>query len=297
MIFFSIIIPAYNRAHLIQETIDTVLRQTHTRFELIFVNDGSTDNTQQVIESIYTNDSRVKYFFKQNGERGAARNFGLKQAKGDYAVFLDSDDLMQSNYLETLNKIIAENQGIKLLAVKYNYLNNGKTVTHPELQDLPEGWYDRTIFLKGNILACNYSIILKDKSLSYFPEERELSSAEDWLFLLSNLEDQKIFISNEVCLSMRQHDERSMNNNQQVIEARKKAMEWAIRNLRLSEPEKKILKAWSHYFCAIHQYLDHNRPASLKEITSAIKGLGPNKKFLFLFLKSIIGRKMIKFIR
>ncbi|HLF46080.1 MAG TPA: glycosyltransferase family 2 protein, partial [Chitinophagaceae bacterium] len=106
MIFFSVIIPTYNRAHLIKETIDSVLRQTHPHFEIIIVDDGSTDDTKQVIENHFGKDARVIYFYKQNEERGAARNFGLKQAKGDYAVFLDSDDLMLSPYLETLDKII-----------------------------------------------------------------------------------------------------------------------------------------------------------------------------------------------
>ena len=297
MTFFSIIIPTYNRAHLITETIDSVLRQTHSHFELILVDDGSTDNTKQVIDDGYRDIARIKYFYKQNEERGAARNFGLKQAKGDYAVFLDSDDLMLPPYLETLDKIITENPGVKLVAAKYNYFNNDKTVTHPELQHLNEGWYDRTLFLRGNILACNYCINLKDKSFSWFPEQRELASMEDWLFLLSNLLNRKIFISNEVCLSMRQHNERSMNNNQKVIDARKKAMEWVIKNLSLSEDEKKQLIGWSHYFCAVHQYLNFNRIASLKEVIAAINEAGMNKKFLLLFFKSIIGRKIIKAIR
>ncbi|HLF46453.1 MAG TPA: glycosyltransferase family A protein [Chitinophagaceae bacterium] len=297
MIFFSVIIPTYNRAHLITETIDSILDQTYPYFEILIIDDGSTDNTKQIIESGYSNEKKIIYFYKQNEERGAARNFGLKQAKGDYTVFLDSDDLMLSPYLETLDKIITENPGVKLLATKYNYFSNGKTITHPELQHLTEGWYDRSIFLKGNILACNYCINIKDKSFSFFQEERELASTEDWLFLLANLKNNKIFISKEVCLSMRQHDKRSMNNNQKVIEARKKATEWVIKNLNLSESEKKILKAWSHYFCAIHQYLDHNRSASLKEITAAIKGFGLNKEFLLLFIKAIVGRKMIKLIK
>ena len=87
MTFFSIIIPVYNRSHLLGETIDTVLTQSYPGFEIIIVDDGSTENIRKVLDEKYINEPRVKYFRKQNEERGAARNFGLKQAKGDYAVF------------------------------------------------------------------------------------------------------------------------------------------------------------------------------------------------------------------
>jgi GalNAc5-diNAcBac-PP-undecaprenol beta-1,3-glucosyltransferase len=297
MIFFSVIVPVYNRSHLLGETIDTVLAQHYPHFEIIIVDDGSTENIKQVLDEKYSNEPRVKYFRKQNEERGAARNFGLKQATGDYAVFFDSDDFMKPHYLETLNKIIIENPGVKLLAAKYNYDNNGKTEYHPFLQPLAEGWYDQSLFLKGNILACNYCVRVKDPGLQLFPPERELASMEDWLFLLANLANNKIFIKDEICVTMRQHDERSMSNNQKVIEARKKATDWALNKLELSPGKKKTLIAWSHYFCGVHEYLDHKRGAAVKEAIAAIKGNGLQRSFLLLLGKSIVGRKLIKAIR
>lgn len=297
MTFFSIIIPVYNRSHLLSETIDTVLMQSHRGFEIIIVDDGSTENIKKILDEKYTNEPRVKYFRKQNEERGAARNFGLKQAKGDYAVFFDSDDFMKPHYLETLNKIIDENPAVKLLATKYNYDNNGKTEYHPFLQPLAEGWYDQGLFLKGNILACNYCIRIKDNDFKLFPPERELASMEDWLFLLENLADNKIFIKDEICITMRQHDERSMSDNQKVITARRKATDWILKRLDLSVAAKKTLLAWSHFFCGIHEYLDHKRRAAIKEAVSAIKEDGLQKHFLLLLAKSIVGRKLIKSIR
>ena len=297
MIFFSIIIPVYNRSHLLGETIDTVLAQTYPRFEIIIVNDGSTENIKAVIDKKYKVEQRVKYFHKQNEERGAARNFGLKQAKGDYAVFFDSDDFMKPHYLQMLSNIILENPGVKLLATKYNYDNGGKTENNPLLEGIAEGWYDQNLFLQGNILACNYCIKIKDHSFKFFPPDRELASMEDWLFLLTNLADNKIYIKNEIGVTMRQHDERSMSNNQKVIEARKKALEWALNKIELSAEAKKILIAWSHYFCGIHQYLDHKGAAAIKEAITAVKIEGLKKPFLVLIMKSIVGRKIIRVIR
>jgi GalNAc5-diNAcBac-PP-undecaprenol beta-1,3-glucosyltransferase len=297
MILFSVIIPVYNRSHLLGETIDTVLAQTYPHFEIIVVDDGSKEDIKSVLDKKYSNEPRLKFFRKQNEERGAARNFGLKQAKGDYAVFFDSDDFMKPHYLETLQKIITEYPDVKLLAAKYNYDNNGKTERHPFLKGLAEGWYDQDLFLKGNILACNYAIKIKDHPFKYFPLERELASMEDWLFLLENLAKDKIYIRDEICVAMRQHDERSMSNNQKVIEARRLATDWALNKLELSPSKKKILIAWSHYFCGVHEYLDHKRGAAMNEAMKAIKGDGLNKSFLFLLAKSIVGRKLIKAIR
>ena len=94
MIFFSVIIPTYNRSTLLINTVDSVLAQNYPHFEVIIVDDGSTDDTQQVVRNTYSNVPQIRYFYKQNEERGAARNFGLKHAKGEYALFFDSDDFM-----------------------------------------------------------------------------------------------------------------------------------------------------------------------------------------------------------
>jgi GalNAc5-diNAcBac-PP-undecaprenol beta-1,3-glucosyltransferase len=297
MIFFSIIIPVYNRSQLLCEAIDTILIQTHQHFEIIIVDDGSTENIKQVLGEKYNDQQKIRYFRKQNEERGAARNFGLAHATGDYAVFFDSDDFMKPHYLEILNRIILGNPGVKLLAAKYDYDNNGKTEHHPVLQKLSEGWYDQNLFLQGNILACNYCIKIKDHSFKYFPPERELATMEDWLFLLTNLDNNKIYIKDEIGVTMRQHDERSMSNNQKVIEARRKATDWALNNLELSSEKKKTLIAWSHYFYGIHEYLDHKRSATMKEAIIAIREDGLQKKFLILLAKAIVGRKIIKGIR
>lgn len=87
---FSVIIPTYNREKLIGRAIDSVLNQTFKDFELIIVDDGSTDNTKEIIER-YT-DQRIRYIYKENGGQNSALNKGIEFAKGKYVAFLDSDD-------------------------------------------------------------------------------------------------------------------------------------------------------------------------------------------------------------
>ena len=77
---FSIVIPTYNRAHLISKTIESVLHQSFEDFEVLVIDDGSSDNTEEVVSSY--SDRRLHYLRKENGERGAARNFGFARSKG-----------------------------------------------------------------------------------------------------------------------------------------------------------------------------------------------------------------------
>jgi glycosyltransferase involved in cell wall biosynthesis len=99
----SIIIPTYNRAHLIGETLDSVLAQTYTNWECIIVDDGSSDNTDEVVSEYVKKDPRFKYYQRPDehlpGGNGA-RNFGFKMSKGEYVNWLDSDDLLMPNKIE-----------------------------------------------------------------------------------------------------------------------------------------------------------------------------------------------------
>lgn len=99
MPFFSIIIPTFNRAHLIKETILSVQNQTFTDWECIVIDDGSTDNTKEVIKELTKIDKRIRYIYQENAERSAARNNGISNAKGEYICFLDSDDWYEKDNL------------------------------------------------------------------------------------------------------------------------------------------------------------------------------------------------------
>jgi GT2 family glycosyltransferase len=88
----SVVVPTFNRAHLIGRTLDSVLGQTYDRVEVVVVDDGSTDATGDTIARAYGGDARVRYFRKENGGPASARNFGFRHARGEYVALLDSDD-------------------------------------------------------------------------------------------------------------------------------------------------------------------------------------------------------------
>ena len=104
--FFSIIIPTYNRANFLTKAINSVISQTFENWELIIVDDGSTDNTKVIVNEFEVNDNRIKYVYQKNSERSAARNNGISKALGDWICFLDSDDVYHADHLNEFAKLI-----------------------------------------------------------------------------------------------------------------------------------------------------------------------------------------------
>ena len=99
---FSVIIPVYNVETYLRECLDSVLNQTFSDWEAICVNDGSTDHSELILEAYAQKDARIHYVSKANGGTSTARNVGLRAAKGEYIVFLDGDDWLELNALQTL---------------------------------------------------------------------------------------------------------------------------------------------------------------------------------------------------
>lgn len=105
----SIIVPVYNVEKYLKKCIESVLRQTYKDFELILVNDGSTDKSGKICDEYLKLDKRIRVIHKKNGGLSDARNIGIKAAKGEYIAFLDSDDWIENNCYETLINLIKEN--------------------------------------------------------------------------------------------------------------------------------------------------------------------------------------------
>lgn len=100
----SVIIPVYNSEQYLRECIDSVLEQSYTDFELLLINDGSTDSSGKICDEYALKDVRVKVFHKENGGVSSARNLGISKSKGDWITFVDSDDLITDHYFEALKK-------------------------------------------------------------------------------------------------------------------------------------------------------------------------------------------------
>jgi glycosyltransferase involved in cell wall biosynthesis len=109
MPYFSIIIPSYNRAHIISRAIQGVLDQTFQDFEIVIVDDGSKDHTKEILKE-YSDNFKIKYVYQNNAGVCAARNTGAKQAEGEFLIFLDSDDTVEKSWLEDFYHLANQNK-------------------------------------------------------------------------------------------------------------------------------------------------------------------------------------------
>ncbi len=107
--FFSLIIPVYNRPQELDELLACITQQTYTKFEVIVIEDGSQEKADQVANN-YAKSVDLHYYFKENGGQGFARNYAFERAKGDFFIILDSDALIEPNYLEAVKRGIESNQ-------------------------------------------------------------------------------------------------------------------------------------------------------------------------------------------
>lgn len=120
----SVVIPLYNKARCIGSTIQCVLHQTYTDFELIIVNDGSTDDGVAVVSAV--NDNRIRLINKTNGGVSSARNEGIRQSNGAYIAFLDADDYWEPTYLEELQRLIDTCPDAGIFGIALGLISQGK---------------------------------------------------------------------------------------------------------------------------------------------------------------------------
>ncbi len=123
---FSVVISVYNKQDYIGKTLQSVLDQTHSDFEIIVVNDGSTDNSETVILGF--DDKRIKYFPQENQGAGAGRNAAIKKASGDWIALLDADDRWYPEYLAEISKLKSFYPGEAVFSVATAINRSGKTV-------------------------------------------------------------------------------------------------------------------------------------------------------------------------
>lgn len=138
-VFFSIIVPLYNVAYFLRDCIDSIIKQQFESFEIILVDDGSTDDSPIICKEYAAKNSKIKYFRKENGGLSSARNFGIKKASGCYLIFVDSDDfLIGFDFLSKMYELIKKNTAdlIMYLPLEYSCDLSEKLVFHNSKQFL-----------------------------------------------------------------------------------------------------------------------------------------------------------------
>ena len=123
----SVIVPVYNVEEYLKQCLDSILEQTFSNYEVILVNDGSTDSSGLICQEYAEKDSRIRYFEKENGGLSDARNYGIEQAQGEYLTFVDSDDFLDKMHLNVLYTALVSNN-VDISIVNYaNYQTSNAT--------------------------------------------------------------------------------------------------------------------------------------------------------------------------
>lgn len=200
---FSIVIPTYNRIALFPRAIQSVIAQTYTNWELIIIDDGSIDGTQEYVNQI--NNLKVKYYYQENKGRSTARNIGIEKSIGEYVCFLDSDDELFSNYLSNFKNTI-NNRSDKLIlsgVQLMDYKSKVKIIPNTNIPTCIEQC------LEGNFNLmpfCFHKSLLKNHRF-----DKELFYGEDFHFLLPIIANNYITISTLETSIVHQHEDRTIN--------------------------------------------------------------------------------------
>jgi glycosyltransferase involved in cell wall biosynthesis len=211
-ISFSIIIPTYNRAILIKDTLESIFAQTYPHYEVVVVDNCSTDNTQETLQPLI--DSGKIRFIKheRNYERARSRNTGMENARGDFATFLDSDDFMYPNNLADAAKFAERNPDLKCFHNLYELIDNNQKVVY-RYEFPPLGDRIKAI-AKGNFMSCIGNFIHRDIYTKYrFDTFADLTGVEDWDFWLRVLADYDLGRIEKMNSGVLHHENRTVNNS------------------------------------------------------------------------------------
>ena len=158
----SVIVPIYNVEKHIKRCIDSIIKQSYDKLEILLIDDGSLDNCSQICDEYVKEDKRIKVFHKKNGGLSDARNYGLKHANGEYVIFIDSDDSVKETYVESLyNVIIADSSDIAICG-NIDVYKDVSIERHPKSHKI----YDKIsaikeVFYDNDIDTCAVSKLFK----------------------------------------------------------------------------------------------------------------------------------------
>lgn len=227
--FFSIVIPTYNRATLIERTLESVWRQTYSRYEVIVVDNCSEDRTEEVLAP-YVEAGKIRFIrHDRNYERARSRNTGMGAAVGDFVTFLDSDDLMYPANLEDAAAYAVANPTIKCYHNLYEFVDSqNRVVYRPRFRPLTNRL---RCIADGNFMSCIGNFIHRDIYSKYeFDTDPSLLGGEDWEFWLRVLAEHEVGRIEKINSGVVQHATRSSSN--QNLEALFGGLRRMIENLR-----------------------------------------------------------------
>lgn len=297
----SVIVPTYNRTHLIGETIRSVLNQSFRTIELIVMDDGSTDNTKEIISGF--GDS-VRYFHQENKGRSIARNEGFKAARGEYICFLDSDDLLAPRKLERQVALLNAKGQLGFVYCDYQFIDQtGGSLPKPQIyakHPLQRGWIFRHLLYFDFIPLPTILIrrqCLEEEGLF----DRLMGHAEDfdWLLRLSKRYETD-YIPEPLCLI------RTHSGNTSMTAIADATIEVLTKHLFLVDTKTVLGKDWRRvyfdcYFTVANFYYNRRDMGSARKYFFEALRASPMEKpapdVLSLIFRTLLGSRFLDTFR
>ncbi|MCH5172305.1 MAG: glycosyltransferase [Erysipelotrichales bacterium] len=208
----SVIVPVWNVEQFVDKCIESILSQSFNNFEIILINDGSTDNSVKICEEYAKKDDRIRLVHKKHGGVSSARNLGLDNADGDYCLFVDSDDKLLPNAIELLVKLMEKNECQFVSSVERKFYNGKKLI---------DIYNDKESFLR--LISCSlYGVYKSLYNLKIIQENKirfdeELKCSEDVLFNRVYLQFVKrMYITNQIVYLYNIHNQNSLSKRYYV---------------------------------------------------------------------------------
>lgn len=279
--------PTYNRSELISRAIDSVINQSYENWELIIIDDGSTDNTYETVNKFILSEKRIKYFFQKNQERSAARNNGIRNSNGNWICFLDSDDIFHKTHLEKFSEEIKKTKFSK--GLYFSGLSLNKFSKEKEKYDI--SGKNNLEFVMLNTIGTPRACIYKNILFNHFFNEK-LINGEDRDLWVRILQENPLFYHSDKTFIEINHPQRSINTISSKYESLKtlkfiiKSNKVAIRNL----VKKQCLS--NSYFSLAKSYIKSKRlTMALYYVFRSIftNFQNPQTKHKMLLVLSILG--------
>ena len=241
----SVIIPTYNRKNIIGKSIKSVLNQTYTNLEVIVVDDGSSDHTEEVIKKI--KDERIKYIkLTENNGGSNARNIGIKQATGKFISFQDSDDIFYHEKLERqMNNIINKKSNLDFCKIKviFNSSRSHFVPNQNQEKNIISGNIFNELISRGNFISTQ-SILVRKNFIEKFYFDTQMPRLQDYELILRMIPKVKISYTNEVLVDINIQKDSIQNSKEKL----KKAIQILLnKNFNFNSDQKKQFSNYLNY--------------------------------------------------
>ena len=289
----SIIIPCYNHATFLTKAIESVLTQNYKNVEIIVVDDESSDNTKEVAESY---GDPVRYVYKKNGGLSAARNTGLEYIQGNYVVFLDADDWLYPNALQTNLNLLLKHPDAAFVSGGFDRVNLDENKIEEKIRPIDKDHYIE--FLQGNYVGVPAAVLYQRWVLDEMKFDLTApDSCGDYDLYLKISRKYPVLHHQEKIAAYRIHSSSMSTNSPMMLASVLQVLKRQQKNLKTIKEKKAYLfgfKVWKNYYCSEMYYKLRTRkikPTSAILIT--LLKYKPKLFFKFLILSNKLNTKKL----